>query len=83
MALTALVGCVLTAQEKLALDQESRAPRQFYSGGFNNDFISSSVDLNQDGQPDNQQLFYNGAVPGTVGSSPFFTAYPYSYPNYP
>ena len=73
-----LVSCVL------ADDEESRAPRQFYSGGFANDFFSSSVDLNQDGQPDNQQLFYNDpAGVAAVGSSSSFMAYPYSYPNYP
>ena len=79
-----LFGCIWADLKKSAPpeDQESRAPRQVYSGGFANDFFSSSVDLNQDGQPDNQQLFYNG-VPGAIGSSSSFTAYPYSYPNYP
>ena len=85
MVLTALlIGCVLAAQEKpAASDEESRVPRQFYSGGFANDFFSSSVDLNQDGQPDNHQLFYNDPAGAAAGSSSSFMAYPYSYPNYP
>ena len=55
---------------------KSHQAHHIYSGGFANDFASSSIDLNQDGQPDNQQQqqaqFYNSA-----GAS--F----YAFPNYP
>jgi len=47
--------------------KKDRKKRQ--SGGFENDFAQSSVDLNQDGMPDNYQVF------PTVYSYPYYAGY--------
>ena len=60
--LVASAICIAAAKENKPkpgqLQQKTDTPhRHIYSGGFANDFASSSVDLNQDGQPDNQQTY--------------------------
>ncbi len=60
--LVASAICIAAAKENKPkpdqLQLKTDTPhRHIYSGGFANDFASNSVDLNQDGQPDNQQTY--------------------------